>query len=109
MAEQEIKIMADLVKLKTFLYAAENMSFSEAAKHLHLTEPTISHHIKTLEQTLGVALFLVPNLLECPYQLAVSQVNKLQTQSNRHVRIGPVFRNSTKQHTVTLQLIADCQ
>lgn len=50
--------MADLVKLKTFLYAAENMSFSEAAKHLHLTEPTISHHIKTLEREMGVELFI---------------------------------------------------
>ena len=50
--------MADLVKLKTFLYAAENMSFSEAAKHLHLTEPTISHHIKTLEREMEVELLI---------------------------------------------------
>jgi len=50
--------MTDLVKLKSFLHAAENLSFSEAAKHLHLTQPTISHHIKTLERELGVELFI---------------------------------------------------
>ncbi len=49
--------MTDLTKLKSFLYAAENLSFSEAASHLHLTQPTISHHIKSLEKELGVELF----------------------------------------------------
>jgi DNA-binding transcriptional LysR family regulator len=49
--------MIDLTKLNSFLHAAENMSFSEAAKHLHLTQPTISHHIKALERGLGVELF----------------------------------------------------
>ena len=50
--------MTDLVKLKSFLHAAENLSFSEAAKQLHLTQPTISHHIKALERELGVELFI---------------------------------------------------
>jgi DNA-binding transcriptional LysR family regulator len=47
----------DLVRLKSFLYAAEQMSFTEAAHHLHLTQPTVSHHIKSLEMELGVDLF----------------------------------------------------
>jgi len=47
----------DLVKLKSFLYAAEHLNFSEAAKRLHLTQPTISHHVKILEHELGVELF----------------------------------------------------
>jgi DNA-binding transcriptional LysR family regulator len=33
------------------------MSFSEAARQMHLTQPTISHHIKALETNLGVELF----------------------------------------------------
>jgi DNA-binding transcriptional LysR family regulator len=49
--------MIDLVRLKVFIYAAETLSFSEAAKRLHLTQPTISHHIKVLERDLGVILF----------------------------------------------------
>jgi len=49
--------MFDLAKLHAFLQAAESLSFSEAARHLHLSQPTISHHIKTLEGELGVELF----------------------------------------------------
>jgi DNA-binding transcriptional LysR family regulator len=49
--------MIDLKKLEAFLNAAETLSFSEAAKQLHLTQPAISHDIKILEQDLGVELF----------------------------------------------------
>lgn len=49
--------MIDLVRLRAFIYAAESLSFSKAAKELHLTQPTVSHHIKTLERNLGVELF----------------------------------------------------
>ena len=49
--------MIDLMKLKTFIYAAENLNFSEAAKRLHLTQSTVSHHIKTLEESFGGELF----------------------------------------------------
>ena len=49
--------MMDLMRLKAFIYAAESLSFSEAAKQLHLTQPTVSHHIKMLETTLDVELF----------------------------------------------------
>ena len=49
--------MIDLTRLKAFIFAAESLSFSEAAKQLHLTQPTVSHHIKTLERSLGVELF----------------------------------------------------
>lgn len=49
--------MIDIVRLQTFLLAAENLSFSEAAKYLHITQPTVSHHIKALERNLGVELF----------------------------------------------------
>lgn len=49
--------MLDLSKLQTFVHVAQSMSFSEAATQLHLTQPTISHHIKMLERDLGVTLF----------------------------------------------------
>ncbi len=49
--------MLDLTRLNIFLSAAENLSFSEAAKQLHLSQPTVSHHIKELERELGVELF----------------------------------------------------
>jgi DNA-binding transcriptional LysR family regulator len=49
--------MIDLQKIETFLTAAENLNFSETAKQLHLSQPTVSHHIKTLEEELAVTLF----------------------------------------------------
>lgn len=49
--------MIDLTRLKAFIFSAETMSFSEASKLLQLSQPTISHHIKTLESNLGVTLF----------------------------------------------------
>jgi len=50
--------MIDITKLETFIFAAESLSFSEAAKQLNLAQPTVSYQIKTLEQELGVSLFL---------------------------------------------------
>jgi DNA-binding transcriptional LysR family regulator len=47
----------DLQRLESFLHAGEQLSFSEAAKQLHITQPTVSHHIKMLEAELGVELF----------------------------------------------------
>ena len=49
--------MVDLLRIETFLHAAENLNFSETARILHLTQPTVSHHIKILEKDLGVELF----------------------------------------------------
>jgi LysR family transcriptional regulator, low CO2-responsive transcriptional regulator len=49
--------MIDIRKIETFLTAAENSSLSEAAKQLHLSQPTVSHQIKMLEQELGTTLF----------------------------------------------------
>jgi LysR family transcriptional regulator, low CO2-responsive transcriptional regulator len=49
--------MIDLQKIETFLCAAETLNLSEAAKQLHLSQPTVSHHIKTLEQELKAELF----------------------------------------------------
>lgn len=53
--------MIDIQKIETFLSAAENLSLSEAAKQLHLSQPTVSHQIKVLEQELGTALFIRVN------------------------------------------------
>jgi DNA-binding transcriptional LysR family regulator len=51
-------MMIDLQKIETFLCAAEKLNISEAAKQLHLSQPTVSHQIKLLEQELGATLFI---------------------------------------------------
>lgn len=36
--------MVDLLRIETFLQAADNLKLSEAARNLHLSQPTVSHH-----------------------------------------------------------------
>jgi DNA-binding transcriptional LysR family regulator len=47
----------DLKDLEVFLDAAETLSFSQTARRLHLSQPSVSHDIKALEGDLGVELF----------------------------------------------------
>lgn len=53
--------MVDNNKIETFLRATETLNFSETAKQLHLSQPTVSHHIKMLEKEMGVSLFTRTN------------------------------------------------
>ena len=46
------------VKMRTLLAAAEYKSFTRAAEELALTQPAVSHHIRQLEEELGVRLFV---------------------------------------------------
>ena len=47
----------DIYQLQVFLSVYRNRSFSTAAKELHLTQPSVSIHVKKLEEELGVKLF----------------------------------------------------
>lgn len=46
-----------LTALRSFESAARHLSFKDAAEELHVTPTAISHQIKQLEHTLGLALF----------------------------------------------------
>lgn len=48
----------ELRQLKYFVKSAEYLNFSEAAKHLYITQGTLSQQIKQLEFELGFTLFL---------------------------------------------------
>jgi DNA-binding transcriptional LysR family regulator len=52
----EIEAM-DFSHLKTFLEVSRNRSFSRAAEKLHITQPSISAQIRTLETEVGHRLF----------------------------------------------------
>ncbi len=47
----------DIYDLQVFLSVYRNKSFSAASKELHLTQPSVSIHIKKLEEELGIRLF----------------------------------------------------
>ena len=49
-------------QLEAFVAVVDYKSFSEAAKHLYLTQPTISSHIQALEKELNSRLLIrTPN------------------------------------------------
>ncbi len=47
----------ELRHVRYFLAIAEMRSFTRAAERLHVTQPTLSHQIKQLEQQIGTVLF----------------------------------------------------
>lgn len=50
--------MLNVHQLNVFMIAAETLNFTQTAKRLHLTQSSVSQHIKSLENQLGVDLFL---------------------------------------------------
>ncbi len=44
-------------QLQCFIYVAERLNFTKTAEALFLSVPTVTHHIKSLEEELGVQLF----------------------------------------------------
>ena len=44
-------------RLNTFLMAAEDLNFTQAARRLNLSQPAVSQQIRELEESLGVSLF----------------------------------------------------
>jgi len=49
--------LMDIHQLKVFSSVFKNRSFSRASEELHLTQPTVSDHVKTLEAELECKLF----------------------------------------------------
>ncbi|MGN0298910.1 MAG: selenium metabolism-associated LysR family transcriptional regulator [Lachnospiraceae bacterium] len=88
----------DLKQLKTFTTVVEYRSFTEAAKRLYLSQPTISTHIRMLEEELSTRLIVrttknievTPRgkeLYECAVNMLALRDNLLQRWENEQNRI----------------------
>lgn len=53
--------MFQLKQLKTFLAAADTLSFTHAARRVHLTQPSVTEQIQSLEHAVGQPLFVRTN------------------------------------------------
>src|SRR4030042_2101105 len=76
----------DIHQLKVFASVFKNRSFSRASEELHLTQPTISDHVKTLEEELECKLFdrlgrtIIPTKeAEVLYSYALEIIEKTNT------------------------------
>lgn len=53
--------MFQLRQLKIFVAAVETLSFTQAAKRVHLSQPSVTEQIRALEESVGQALFIRRN------------------------------------------------
>ena len=56
--KERIGSVMNTIQLECFLAVAEHLNFSKASQALKLTQPAVSHQIQTLEEELGVKLFI---------------------------------------------------
>lgn len=91
-------------QLQCFIYVAERLNFTKAAEALYLSVPTVTHHIKSLEEEVGVPLFY-----------RSSRVVKLTEQGERfyydakdiYIRMQDArnqFQNHTEQETMLFRI-----
>ena len=88
----------DLLELETFVAVAELGSFSLAAQHLHVSQPTVTGRVQRLESTLGTRLLvrstrkteLSPQgaLLLVEVVRALDGLRKITTRFKERARLG---------------------
>ncbi|RTZ43207.1 LysR family transcriptional regulator [Candidimonas sp. SYP-B2681] len=109
----------ELRHLRYFVALAERLNFTEAAKQVHVTQPTLSHQIKQLENELGKPLFerserrlrmtsagelLLPKALEAlgTIDSGIALLKASTTDLTGHIRIAttPTFNITVVPHAV---------
>ncbi len=76
----KLKQDLDLHKLEIFYWVAELGSFSQAAEHLSLRQPTVSAHVQELEKALGGKL-----LYRIPGKISLTPLGQLLVERARNL------------------------
>lgn len=71
------------MQLSCFVEVAAQLSFSKAAEALHMSQPTVSHQIKALEDELGCALLVRSTRTDCSTSPATICHHSVSHQSAR--------------------------
>jgi DNA-binding transcriptional LysR family regulator len=87
----------DIRHLKYFSEVAKHLSFSKAASTLHISQPSLSKTIKSIEEELGVPLFY-----RSSKQLELTDAGKAVLVNAKHVL--DAFRNLTSELTDIMEL-----
>lgn len=98
-----MKNIPSLKAIKTFEAAARNLSFSQAAHELHVTQSAVSHQIKTLESFLDKQLFIRKN-----HRVYLTQEGDIYYRAVRDtfLTLSNATRNVMGLHKVTLNIVA---
>jgi DNA-binding transcriptional LysR family regulator len=85
--------MLDAHQLNVFLVAAEALNFTVAARRLHMSQPSVSQHIQSLEQHFGQSLFIRAGRTIQLTDAGEALVPLAQDMVNRAIRIEETIKS----------------
>ncbi|MCB9443901.1 MAG: LysR family transcriptional regulator, partial [Ardenticatenaceae bacterium] len=85
--------MLDAHQLNVFLVAAETLNFTLAARRLHMSQPSVSQHIQSLEQHFGQSLFIRAGRTLQLTDAGEALVPMAQDMVNRSIRIEETIKS----------------
>lgn len=93
-----------LRELECFIAVAEELSFTRAAQRLHLAQPPLSRHIRTLEERFGAKLFE-----RHPRRIVLTSTGRAFYEASREIlpqvnRAGELARRAASGKEARLQL-----
>jgi DNA-binding transcriptional LysR family regulator len=91
-------------ELECFIAVAEELSFTRAAERLHLAQPPLSRHIRTLEEKVGAELFL-----RRPRKISLTPAGMIFYEETRNIprrmeRAGEIAKRTSLGETARLRL-----
>ena len=84
------ELLVDFRQLETFVEVCEQMSFTKAASNLYISQQGVSKSIKTLEDELGVSLFLRTNssISLTNYGVILTEINTEKNRDRNGITLG---------------------